>query len=405
MNTAKTSIIPKTLKTQIIIASLSRLLLNTARRFAYPFAPELSRGLDVPLTSISALIAANQITGVLSLFFGPLGDRWGYRIMLLCGMALMSVGMLFGGLFPIFGCILLAQFMAGLGKSVFDPALQAFVGQLVPFRKRGLIVGLMETVWAGTTLLAIPCVGLLIARFGWRSPYFVIGSLGLAMFTVLWRLIPNNQDPLKQRESNLTLWQGWQLLRSRPEAMGMIVFSFFMAVANDNLFVVYGAWFEETFALKVVAIGLSTIVIGSAELLGEIMTASLADRLGLRRSILIGLACTTGSYLLLPFVSKNLSIALVMLFFIFLTFEFSIVASIALGTEILPDARATMMAGSLAAAGVGRVCGTFIGSHIWYLGGIKAIGLFSAVCCTLAFISLVIGLRGFKAPGAHLDSD
>ena len=55
-----------------------RLLLNTTRRFAYPFAPALSRGLGVPLTAVTSLIAANQITGILALLFGPLGDRWGY---------------------------------------------------------------------------------------------------------------------------------------------------------------------------------------------------------------------------------------------------------------------------------------------------------------------------------------
>jgi predicted MFS family arabinose efflux permease len=401
----KPSFISPSLKAQIILASLCRLFLNTSRRFAYPFAPELSRGLNVPLTSVSSLIAANQLTGVLSLFFGPIGDKWGYRVMLLSSMTLMSLGMLFGGSWPIFGTILVAQFLAGLGKSIFDPALQAFVSQRVPFHKRGFIIGLMEIVWALTTLVAIPCVGLLIGGFGWRSPYFVMGFLGLVMVAVLWRLIPDNQHSGNEPKSGLTLRQGWQLLRTEPAALGMIIFSFWMAVANDNLFVVYGVWFEQAFALKVVAIGLSTTVIGSAELLGELLTASLSDRLGMRRSILIGLVCVTLGYLLMPFLSINLPIALVMLFFTFLGFEFSIVSSMALSTEILRDARATMMAANLAAAGCGRVCGTYLGSHLWIFGGIKAVGLFSALCCGLAFVSLLLGLRGFAKHTIHADSN
>ena len=47
-------------------ATLYRLVLNTARRFAYPFAPVLSRGLGVPLTAVTSLIAVNQATGVVS---------------------------------------------------------------------------------------------------------------------------------------------------------------------------------------------------------------------------------------------------------------------------------------------------------------------------------------------------
>ena len=42
---------------QIIIAALFKLLLNIGRRFVYPFAPALSRGLDVPLTAITSIIA------------------------------------------------------------------------------------------------------------------------------------------------------------------------------------------------------------------------------------------------------------------------------------------------------------------------------------------------------------
>jgi hypothetical protein len=64
-----------------------------------------------------------------------------------------------------------------------------------------------------------------------------------------------------------------------------------------------------------------------------------------------------------------------------------------------------MMAGLLAAAGLGRVCGAFLGTYIWSMGGIKIVGLLSALFCALAFVSLVIGLRGFKAPGAHAASD
>ena len=40
---------------QVGTATVSRFLLNTARRFIYPFAPALSRGLGVPLPAITSL--------------------------------------------------------------------------------------------------------------------------------------------------------------------------------------------------------------------------------------------------------------------------------------------------------------------------------------------------------------
>ena len=78
---------------KIVVVVICRLVLNTARRFAYPFAPVLSRELGVPLTSITSLIAVNWATSLLGIFFGPLADRFGYRKMMVLGLVMLAVGM------------------------------------------------------------------------------------------------------------------------------------------------------------------------------------------------------------------------------------------------------------------------------------------------------------------------
>ncbi|MBW1842018.1 MAG: MFS transporter, partial [Deltaproteobacteria bacterium] len=167
------------LAVKVSVATLCRLALNTARRFGYPFAPVLSRGLGVPLTAITSIIAVNQATAILGAGFGPLADRFGYRLMMLVGMSLLVVGMFAGGFLPFYGVVLAAFFLAGLGKSIFDPALQAYVGERVPFEKRGRVIGVLEFGWAGSTLLGIPLIGLLIQHLGWRAPFFALGGVGL----------------------------------------------------------------------------------------------------------------------------------------------------------------------------------------------------------------------------------
>jgi DHA1 family inner membrane transport protein len=141
---------------QVGVATSSRLLLNTARRFAYPFAPALSRGLGIPLTKVTSLITVNQATGILGILFGPLADCFGYRLMMLVGIGMMAIGMFSGGLLPFYSVVLVALFLAGLGKTVFDPALQAYVGKQVPFQRRGTAIGLLEFSWAGSTLIGMP---------------------------------------------------------------------------------------------------------------------------------------------------------------------------------------------------------------------------------------------------------
>jgi len=381
---------------KIVAATLCRLVFNTARRFVYPFAPALSRGLGVPLTAITSIIAVNQSTAVLGMFFGPLADRLGYRLMMLAGLVLLVAGMFAGGFLPFYGVVLAALFLAGLGKSVFDPALQAYVGERVPFRRRGLVIGVLEFGWAGSTLLGIPLIGLLIEHLGWRAPFFAMGGVGLLGIATLSILIQKDGKKPVRNQTAAGLWNAWRRLGQERAALGAICFAFFVSAANDNLFVVYGAWLEKSFSLRIVALGLVTSVIGVAELSGESLTAAISDWLGLKRAIAVGLVICVISYGVLPLLGQNLPLALCGLFFIFLTYEFTIVSALSLCTELLPGSRATMMSGFLAAAGLGRVVGALIGGPVWLTGGILMTGLVSAVISSLGLLSLVWGLRGWR---------
>ena len=394
----KTSNSVSQLTLSIVVTTLCRLVLNTARRFAYPFAPALSRGLGVPLTAITSLIAVNQATSVLGLFFGPVADRLGYRLMMLTGMALLAGGMFAGGFFPFYGVILVALFLAGLGKSIFDPALQAYISERVPFHHRGLAIGILEFAWAGSTLLGIPLIAVLIDRLGWRAPFFVMGGLGILGILALSILLEKTGQKKASTHSLPLFWGAWQQLLKERAALGALSYAFWISVANDNLFVVYGAWLEKQFSLSIVALGFGTAIIGMAELAGESLTAALSDRLGLKRSVSGGLAACIICYGVLPFLGHTLSMALTGLFLVFLTFEFTIVASLSLFTELVPKSRATMMASYLALAGIGRVVGALVGGPIWLAGGIQATTLFSAAISGLALASLVWGLRGWKKP-------
>ena len=340
----------------------------------------------MPLAAVTSLIAINQVTGALSPFFGPLGDRWGYRGMMLAGLSMLTVGMLASGLLPVYGVVLLGLFLAGLAKSVFDPALHGYVGERVPYQRRGLAIGMLEFAWAGSALVGLPLVGLLIERLGWRAPFFVLGGLGLLSVVALRALIPNDSSQQRAAEGLPGFREAWRQLSRERAALGALAFGLLASAANDNLFVIYG----------IAMLGAATTVIGVAELLGEGLTASIADRLGLKRAIAAGSILSALSYILLPSVGRTLPLALLGLFITFLTFEFTAVTAFSLFTEILPNARATMMSSSMAGMSIGRVMGALVGGPVWLAGGMLATGFVSAVVSGLALVLLVWGLRGWR---------
>lgn len=381
---------------QIILAALFKLLLNIGRRFVYPFAPALSRGLDVPLTAITSIIATSQITSLAGLFSGPLADRVGYRFIMRAGLFILAMGMFICGLVPLYWAVFAGLVLASFGKILFDPALQAFIGKKVEYARRARAIGITEVSWAGSTLAGIPLLGLVIEYFGLHSGFYLLALLGFAAWFVSGKVFPPDDLQTSSAPAAKQMLLGLaELIKVRP-ALGMLAFGFWISLANDNLFVIYGAWFERDFNVSLVSLGFSTVAIGSAELLGEFLTATFADKLGLKKAIIIGLLFATLAYFLLPFLGVSLALAMVGMFLIFCSYEFTIVTSFSLSTELMPQARATMMAGFFAAAGLGRMCGVLLGGFLWRGGGITSVAWVSAGLTCLGLLSLYWGLRGWK---------
>jgi predicted MFS family arabinose efflux permease len=141
-----------------------------------------------------------------------------------------------------------------------------------------------------------------------------------------------------------------------------------------------------------VALGTATIVIGTAELAGELLTATISDRIGLKRAAIIGSLLTTLSYLILPFIGQTLPLALSGLFVVFLIFEFTVVTTGSMLTELMPQARATFLSTIMATSGLGRVAGALVGGIVWLWGGLPATGLTSAALGAVSFAFFLWGM-------------
>ncbi|WP_457553697.1 MFS transporter [Desulfobacula sp.] len=388
---------PKKFAGFITVTTFTKLLFNITRRLLYPFAPAFARGLNVELSAITSIIAINQATALLGPVGASFADKYGYRILMLFSLGMLTIGALAAGLIPVYSVLVICLFLAGLAKSIFDPSLQAFIGNFVPFEKRGQIIGITELSWAGSTLFGIPLAGLVIERFSWQTPFLIIGGLSLVCFFIILTIMPKDKNKAKPSESKARMMTNWKIIIKNRKVLGILSFVFFMSLANDNLFVIYGAWLEQSYNLSLAAIGFGTILIGLSEVLGEGCTVFFSDRIGLKKSIIIGISLCMGAYFLLPALDAGLAYVLAGLFLVFLTFEFTIVTSMSLTTELVPELRASTMSAFFAIAGIGRVAGAFLGGIIWSNFGLLPICLISGFCTFAALISILIGFYQNKS--------
>lgn len=286
---------PKQFAGFITLTTFTKFLFNMARRLVYPFAPEFARGLNVDLSAITSVIAINQATSLLGPVGASFADKYGYRVLMLLSLGMLTVGTFALGLIPVYSVLVICLFLSGLAKAIFDPSLQAFIGNFVPFEKRGKVIGITELAWAGSTLIGIPLAGVVIERFSWQTPFFIISGFSLICFFSLMKIMPKAKKTAGPSMPRTPIISNWKTIIKEKKVRGILCFVFFMSLANDNLFVVYGAWLEESYSLSLTAIGFGTVFIGLSEILGEGCTVFFSDRIGLKKSTFIGVCLCTGS--------------------------------------------------------------------------------------------------------------
>lgn len=382
---------PTRLSWQLALISLARLFLNTGLRMVYPFAPAFARQLDVPVTAVYRLVTIRSLAGFLSPLFGPLSERFGRKAIMIGAMILFSAGCLLVWLWPSYWLLGAALIIISVAKVIYDPAMQAYVGETVPYKQRGKALAVTELSWAGALLIGGPLLGIAIEQQGWSASFFWLGLFGVITAVPLWRFLPTIRKQKAGRGANhrdylKVVWQ-------HPVILVAMLYHILIQAGNETIFLVYGDWMELSFGLSLLALGASAGVVGSAEIVGELFAGWSVDRLGKRPVIITTGLLNALACLLIPLTSGSLTAALAAYFILFLTFEITIVGGVPLMTEIVPTARSVVMSSIIAAGALGRAFGSWLGPFLFDRFGFSSNGLISAIITAVATLLLALWIR------------
>ncbi len=369
---------------QLSITTLIRTVLNAGFRLVFPFQPILMEGFGISLTGISRMYAGQSMVGIISPFLASVADTRGRRTGMLAGLVIFSLGLVAVLLVPTPLGFFLFLVLSMLGKSIFDPSLQAYFGDSIPYSRRGFVMGILEMSWSLSFFLGMPLIGFLLSQFGLLEPFLVLAVLSLSSILVVLILIPPDGSRPAAEQTVFSKLKG--VLRSGPALAGLAVMGL-ICLANQLVNVVFGVWLNSSFGMQIAALGGASAVIGLAELLGEGGVSALADRLNKQRAVLIGVGGNILASILLPLLGGAAWGAYLGLFLFYLTFEFTIVSLIPVMTGVLPRSRGTVMALTIASANLGRGLGSLAAAPM-YLGGFWVNAVFAALVNLLAIVCL-----------------
>ena len=166
--------------------ALAALASGISLRLADALLPRLALEFSVSLGQASQVITAFAVAyGLSQLLFGPLGDRYGkYRVIAWACLASAGTSLLCA-LAPGHGALLAGRLAAGASAGAVIPLAMAWIGDVVPYERRqavlarfliGQITGFAIGVWAG---------GFAAEHLDWRTPFFGVAGLFLAVAGVL----------------------------------------------------------------------------------------------------------------------------------------------------------------------------------------------------------------------------
>jgi len=349
------------LRFQLILFTTARTIFNTLHRMVYPFLAIFARSLGVDLTTFSYALTARSLVGTFGPFAASVADRQGRRFGMVLGTALFTLGAAVVVFWPTFPGLAVSLALATLGKYIFDPGMQAYISDHIPYERRGRTIAITEFGWSLAFIAGVPLMGFLIASNGWMAPFPLMVLLGGLIVVGLFWLVPKD---VQQATPNRSRDNFRLVVTSLPAVTGLAI-GLFASAANEQVNLIFGVWLEDSFGLQIAALGAASAFIGISELSAEGLVAAFVDRLGKSRAVALGLAVNSLAALALPFIGRTEVGALIGLFLFYISFEFTLVSSIPLMTEILPAARATMMAFNIAAISLGRALGAFLAPRLY----------------------------------------
>jgi len=366
----------------IILFTIARTIVNTSYRMVYPFLPVFAQGLGVDPASLGMAFSARSFIGIFGPFLATIADTHDRKTGMLLGVGLFTAGSSMVAIFPTFWSFIIGTSLVLLGNGVFIPSMNAYLGDHIPYEKRGRVLAITELSWALAFIVGIPVVQWLLETFSWVTPFLVFTVLGFLSFGCFLWLLPN-QKVLKSNES--TLWKNLQRVLSTWPALAGLLAGVLFTSANETVNLIFGLWIGENFGVDLTTLTAASVVIGVSELSGEVTTSLWLDAVGKRRMIWIFLGVNSLAALLLPFSTGGLCWSLAGLGFFYISFEIVLVSALTLMSEVVPEARATMIAAAVAGFSLGRMLGDLMAP------GLYGIGLWVS-CLTAVILNMLSGV-------------
>ena len=349
-----------------------------------PSLPDIARVLETPTARVQLTISSYLIGfAVGQLIYGPLSDRHGRRPVLLAALGLYVTGTLICAATQSIDTLIAARFLQAVGGAGSIVLARAMVRDLYSGVRAARELSLMGSISAFAPIVAPMIGGVLQTAFGWRASFIVMGAVAAIAIFVAHRLLP---ETLPQRAgepiSLSSMVRGYgAVLQHR----GFLAYLGILTISYAGLF----AWIsggpvvlQGVYGLSALAFGFTFALGAAGYMVGASIAARLVTRLGLDRTMGLGVvALAVGGLGVAAVVAMRIpnGIWLVAVMAVYLA-GLGLSMPQAMAGALTPFPQRAGTAASLmglvqqtAAAVVAAVVGDYLGHSAWPVAGVVAV--------------------------------
>jgi DHA1 family bicyclomycin/chloramphenicol resistance-like MFS transporter len=370
---------PGTLALTTLLAMLSALGPLSMDMYL-PSLPDIAHVLQAPTARVQLTVSSYLIGfAVGQVIYGPVSDRHGRRPVLLAAVALYLISTLVCAATPSVTPLIGARFLQGIGGSGSIVLARAVVRDLYSGVQAARELSLMGSISAFAPIVAPMIGGVLQTAFGWRASFIAMAAFAVVALVVAGRLLP---ETLRQRAcqpiSLSSVVGGYgAVLRHR----GFLVYLGILTISYAGLF----AWIsgasvvlQGIYGLSAVAFGFTFALGAAGYMLGATVATRLVVRLGLDRTMGLGvMVLAAGGLALAAVVAAGIpGVWLVAAMAIYLAgLGLSMPQAMAGALTPFPDRAGTAaslmgLVQQTVAAVVAAIVGEYLGRSAWPVAGV-----------------------------------
>ncbi len=375
----------------IATSMAAKFVVDIGSQIFNPFLPLIAAGLGLGVVELGRIVGLRSAMGILSPISGALSDRFGFRLIIRVSLLLMAAACLLFAASTSLWITISAIVLLGMGTSAFVPNLQAYISSLLPYKLRARGLGMIEYSWALTGIAGLSLIGLLIAAKGWRAPFYLLAA-AMALMSFVFGALPGEKHSKPQHHPEGYSHPTWgpallsivKLHENRRSAYATILAGMLSYFASMQVMITHGAWLAGRYGMDAATLGLVAFVLGCFDLAASVAVSVFTDRIGKKRSVVIGIAGSLVAYMAMPFLDSAIIPAVTIIAVARMFFEFNIVAHFSLLSEQAPKQRGRAMTLGAAALGLAGSLAGFTGPWLYVNRGVSTLAWTSALAVLIA---------------------